>query len=62
MMLNQHANLKYKFGNRHFWSEGYYDITVGSNEKTINQYIRDQEKHDRAIDKLYEDPFKDSGK
>ncbi len=66
MMFDQHANLKYKFGNRHFWSEGYYVSTVGLNETTIKRYIRDQEKHDRAIDKLsvkeYEDPFKGSGR
>ncbi|MCV3316459.1 IS200/IS605 family transposase, partial [Pediococcus ethanolidurans] len=62
MMFDQHANLKYKFGNRHFWSEGYYVSTVGLNESTIKKYIQNQEKHDRAVDKLsvkeYEDPFK----
>ena len=62
MMFDRHANLKYKFGNRHFWSEGYYVSTVGLNEQTIRKYIRDQEKHDLSIDKLttkeYSDPFK----
>lgn len=66
MMFDQHANLKYKFGNRHFWSEGYYVSTVGMNEATIKKYIQDQEKHDQAVDKLsvreYEDPFKGRGK
>ena len=66
MMFEQHANLKYKFGNRHFWSEGYYVSTVGMNETTIKKYIQDQEKHDQAVDKLsvreYEDPFKGQGK
>ena len=38
MMFDRHANLKYKFGNRHFWSEGYYVSTVGLNEKTIRKY------------------------
>ena len=28
MIFDRHANLKYKFGNRHFWSEGYYVSTV----------------------------------
>jgi len=28
MMFDKHANLKYKFGNRHFWSEGYYVLSV----------------------------------
>jgi putative transposase len=62
MMFDKHANLKYKFGNRHFWAEGYYVSTVGLNEATIQKYIREQEKHDVALDKLsvreYEDPFK----
>ena len=64
MIFDKHANLKYKFGNMHFWSEGYYVSTVGLNEATIAKYIREQEKHDIAIDKLsvkeYEDPFKGS--
>ncbi|BBM38445.1 hypothetical protein JCM16775_1154 [Leptotrichia hofstadii] len=47
-----HANLKYKFGNRHFWSEGYYASTVGLNETTIKKYIAKQEKHDIAMNKL----------
>ena len=62
----RYANLKYKFGNRHFWAEGYYVSTVGLNEATIKKYIQEQEKHDIALDKLsvkeYEDPFRDSGK
>ena len=62
MIFDRHANLKYKFGNRHFWSEGYYVSTVGLNEATIRKYIQEQEKHDIMQDKLsvkeYEDPFK----
>ena len=62
MIFDKHANLKYKFGNRHFWAEGYYVSTVGLNEATIKKYIQEQEKHDIAMDKLsvkeYEDPFK----
>ena len=57
VMFEKHANLKYKFGNRHFWAEGYYVSTVVLNEDTISKYIREQDKHDQAIDKL-EDPFK----
>ena len=37
MMFDKHANLKYKFGNQHFWSEGYYISTVGLNESTIKK-------------------------
>ena len=66
MMFDQHANLKYKFGNRHFWAEGYYVSTVGLNEATIAKYIREQEERDKVLDKLsvkeYEDPFKGQGK
>ena len=63
-MFDRHANLKYQYGNRHFWAEGYYVSTVGLNESTIKKYIAEQEKHDIAIDKLsvkeYADPFKGS--
>ena len=52
MMFDKYANLKYKFGNRHFWSEGYYVSTVGLNEATIAKYIREQQSHDIALDKL----------
>ena len=62
MIFDRHANLKYKFGNRHFWSEGYYVSTVGLNEATIRKYIQEQEKYDIMQDKLsvkeYEDLFK----
>ena len=62
MMFDKHANLKYKFGNRHFWSEGYYVSTVGLNESTIRKYIQEQDKKDILKDKLsvkeYEDSFK----
>lgn len=62
MIFDKHANLKYKFGNRHFWAEGYHVSTVGLNEATIRKYIQEQEKHDIALDKFsvreYEDPFK----
>ena len=61
MMFERHANLKYKFGNRKFWTEGYYVSTVGLNEATVRKYVREQEMHDQAVDKLsvkeYEDPF-----
>lgn len=62
ILFDKHANLKYKFGNRHFWVEGYYVSMVGLNEATIKKYIQEQEKHDIAMDKLsvreYEDNFK----
>ena len=61
MIFEYHANLKYKYGNRHFWADGYYVSTIGLNEATVRKYIREQEKDDIAKDKLsvkeYEDPF-----
>ena len=64
MIFDKHANLKYKYGNRHFWAEGCYVSTVGLNEETIKKYIQEQESADIALDKLsvkeYEDPFRGS--
>ena len=37
MIFDRHANLKYKYGNRHFWARGYYVDTVGRNKKAIQQ-------------------------
>ncbi len=66
VMFDRHANLKYKYGNRHFWAEGYYVSTVGLNDATIAKYISEQEAHDIAMDRLsvkeYKDPFEDKGK
>ena len=62
MIFDRHANLKYKFGNRHFWAEVFYVSTVGLNEATIKKYIQDQQKEDILKDKLsikeYFDNFK----
>ena len=61
MIFYRHANLKYKFGNRHFWSRGYYVDTVGKNEKKIAEYIQNQLKEDMMEDQIslkeYIDPF-----
>ena len=35
MIFDRHANLKYKFGNRHFFCKGYYVNTVGLNGAII---------------------------
>ena len=62
MIFDRHANLKYKFGNRHFWAIGYYVSTVGLNEATIAKYVREQQLHDQMSDKVsvkeLEDPFR----
>ena len=61
MIFEQFSNLKYKYGNRHFWCKGYFVSTVGINEATIIKYIREQETHDKLVDQhsLIEskDPF-----
>ena len=61
MIFDKHANLKYKFGNRHFWCRGYYVDTVGKNTAAIKEYIQNQLKEDLEYDQMslveYIDPF-----
>ena len=61
MIFDRHANLKYKYGSRHFWCRGYYVDTVGRNEKVIREYIKNQTEEDCMADQLtfkeYIDPF-----
>lgn len=59
VIFDEHANLKYNYGNKHFWSEGYYVSTIGLNRKTIQNYIRNQELEDQLLLKEYKDPFTD---
>ena len=61
MIFDRHANMKYKYGNRHFWCRGYYVDTVGKNEKKIAEYVRNQLQEDIVNDQIslmeYIDPF-----
>ena len=61
MIFEKYANMKYKYGNRHFWCRGYYVDTVGRNKKVIEQYIRNQLQEDKNFEQLsikeYIDPF-----
>ena len=61
MIFERHANLKYKYGNRHFWCRGYYVDTVGKNTAKIKEYIQNQLKEDLQYDQMslveYIDPF-----
>ena len=61
IIFDRHANLKYKYGNRHFWCRGYYVDTVGKNAKKIQEYIKNQLEEDKLADQLtmkeYIDPF-----
>ena len=61
MIFDRHANLKYKYGNRHFWASGYYVDTVGRNKKQVQEYIRNQNQEDQIADQMsikeFVDPF-----
>ena len=61
MIFEKYANLKYKYGNRHFWCRGYYVDTVGRNKKVIEQYIKNQLRQDYEEEQLsikeFVDPF-----
>ena len=61
MIFDRHANLKYKYGNRHFGCRGYYVDTVGKYETAIRDYIRNQLQDDIANDQIslkeFVDPF-----
>ena len=61
MIFDRHANLKYKYGSRHFWCRRYYVDTVGKNRKIIEEYIRNQLEEDYSSDQIsmkeYMDPF-----
>lgn len=66
MIFDRHANLKYKYGSRHFWCRGYYVETVGKNKRVIEEYIRNQLQEDEMMDQMtikeYTDPFTGSKK
>ena len=61
MIFDRHANLKYRYGNRHFWCRGYYVDTVGKNAKMIAEYIQNQLREDEMEDQIslkeFVDPF-----
>ena len=61
MIFDQFANLKYKYGNRHFWCRGYYVDTVGRNKEAIKKYIANQLQEDKLYEQIsmkeYIDPF-----
>ena len=76
MIFDRHANLKYKYGNRHFWCRGYYVNTeygnrhfwcrgyyvntVGADTRTIIAYIQKQLTEEQITFKKYIDLFMDS--
>ena len=60
MIFDRHANLKYKYGNRHFWARGYF-VDTGRNKKAIKAYIQNQLQEDQIADQIsikeFVDPF-----
>jgi len=62
MIFERYGNLKYKYGNRHFWCKGYYVSTFGKNKTAIAKYIENQLKEDVMSNQMtmkeYTDPFK----
>ena len=61
MIFDRFANLKYKYGARHFWARGYYVDTVGRNKRQIQEYIKRQLDEDQIADQMslkeFIDPF-----
>ena len=61
IIFDRHANMKYKYGNRHFWCRGYYVDTAGKNAKKIQEYIKNQLEEDYMADQIsmkeFIDPF-----
>lgn len=61
MIFDKYANLKYRYGRRNFWADGYFVSTVGKNEKKIKEYIQNQLQEDIATDQItmkeFIDPF-----
>ena len=62
IIFERYAHMKYKVGNRHFWSRGYYVSTVGGNKQAVQKYIQHQEREDLISNQIsmveYYDPFK----
>lgn len=61
MIFDRHANLKYKYGDRHFWTRRYFVDTVGRNKEKIREYIQKQLTEDKIADQMsmkeFIDPF-----
>lgn len=43
---------KKEYSGMHFWARGYYVTTVGRDEGTIREYIKNQELEDKRLDQL----------
>ena len=47
---------KKNFQGQSFWARGYYVNTVGRDEEVVRKYIQNQEKEDRRVDTLFNEP------
>src|ERR1035437_7859029 len=43
---------KQNYAGQNFWARGYFVATVGRDEATIREYIRNQEKEDQRLDQM----------
>ena len=43
---------KRNFVGQHFWARGYFVSTVGRDEATIREYIKNQEQEDQRLEQL----------
>jgi len=49
------SNKKRNFVGENFWARGYFVSTVGRDEDLIRNYIKNQEREERRVDKLFDD-------
>jgi len=51
-MARTYGERKQNYAGQSFWARGYFVSTVGRDEATVQEYIRNQEKEDERIDQL----------
>jgi putative transposase len=51
-MARTYGERQRNFTGQHFWARGYFVSTVGRDEKTIREYIQNQQKEDARMDQL----------
>ena len=52
MKYQKWGYMKFAYRNLEFWCKGYYVDTVGENTAAIKEYIANQLKQDKEIDRL----------
>jgi putative transposase len=51
-LARTYGKRKKSFVGQHFWARGYFVSTVGRDEETIREYIRNQEQEDSRLEPL----------